>query len=37
MNTFWAIVTIAVVVGIGLGALWVFVLAPWIVPNRHAH
>lgn len=37
MSIFWAVVTIAVVVALAAVALWLFVLAPWIVPNRHAH
>jgi hypothetical protein len=35
MDTFWAIVTFAVVVAILAVVLWVFVLAPLIVPRRH--
>jgi hypothetical protein len=35
MDTFWAIVTFAVVAAILAVVLWVFVLAPLIVPRRH--
>lgn len=34
MNTFFAAVTIAVVVGVVAFAVWVFVIAPWAVPHR---
>jgi hypothetical protein len=34
MNTFFAAVTIAVVVGVVVLAAWVFVIAPYVVPNR---
>jgi hypothetical protein len=34
VGTFWAIVTIAVVVGVGLLAVWALVVAPWRVPTR---
>jgi hypothetical protein len=34
MNTFFAVVTIAIVVGLVGLAAWVFVLAPYVVPNR---
>ena len=34
MNTFFAAVTIAIVVGVAVLAVWVFVIAPWTVPHR---
>jgi hypothetical protein len=34
MNTFFAAVTIAVVVGVVALAAWVLVVAPYVVPNR---
>jgi hypothetical protein len=37
MDTFWAIVTFAVVGAIIAVVLWAFVLAPLIVPRRHVH
>jgi hypothetical protein len=36
MNTFWMIVTFAVVVGLGLWAVWAFLIEPIRVPRRHA-
>ncbi len=37
MSTFWAVLTIAVVAAVVALALWVFVIAPWVVPHRHVH
>jgi hypothetical protein len=34
MNTVFAAVTIAIVVGIVAVAAWVFVIAPYAIPNR---
>ena len=34
MNTLLTVLTIAVVVGIMAVAAWVFVIAPYVVPNR---
>jgi hypothetical protein len=34
MNTFFAAVTIAIVVGLVVLAVWVFVIAPFVIPNR---
>ena len=36
MDAFWAIVSLAVVVGVGALLAWVFLIAPFVVPNRHA-
>jgi hypothetical protein len=37
MDTLWAIITFATVAAILAVVLWVFVLAPFIVPRRHVH
>jgi hypothetical protein len=37
MDTLWAVITFAVVAAILGVALWVFVIAPLVVPNRRAH
>jgi flagellar biosynthesis protein FliR len=34
MNTFFAALTIALVVGLVLLAVWAFAIAPFVVPNR---
>lgn len=36
MDTFFAAVTIAIVVCMVALAVWVFVIAPWQIPNRRA-
>jgi flagellar biosynthesis protein FliR len=36
MNTFFAAVTIGIVVGVAVLAAWVFVIAPFVVPNRRS-
>ena len=36
MNTLWTLVTIGVVIAIVAVAVWVFVMAPFVVPRRHA-
>ena len=37
MNTVFTVVTVAVAVGIAGLAAWVFLVAPFVVPGRHAH
>jgi hypothetical protein len=34
MDTFWAVITIALVVAIVAAVLWAFVLGPVVVPGR---
>jgi hypothetical protein len=34
MDTFFAVVTIAIVVGLAGLAAWVFVIAPYVIPNQ---
>jgi hypothetical protein len=34
MNTFFAAVTIAIVIAVVVLAAWVFVIAPWVIPHR---
>ena len=34
MDVFWTVVTIAVVAALVCAVLWVFVIAPFVVPNR---
>jgi hypothetical protein len=36
MNAFWAIVSWAVVIGVGAVLVWAFLIAPVRTPNRHA-
>jgi ABC-type uncharacterized transport system permease subunit len=37
MDTFWAVVTIALVVAIITGGVWALVIEPLRVPHHHGH
>ena len=37
METFWTVVTFAVVVALVLWVVWVFLIQPIRVPRRHHH
>jgi hypothetical protein len=37
MDVLWTAITFAVVFGILAFVVWVFVLAPWVVPSRRRH